>query len=329
MIIGIDLGYSHVKGCVNGHKFIFPSAVGSPESAAFSLDSDSRIALQTDSGLVQIGQAVLDQSRFVSRPEDRGWIASDEYKWLFCAALSEATTTFWADSVMIVTGLPIAYYREDKDRLRNVMLGEHTVQREGRKQQRFKVTEVRVIPQPFGSLFSASLGSDGQVVAPDMLNGRVGIIDVGGHTTNLLSTLRARDIERQTGSVDMGAWDVVRALREHLDEITPGLEISDYDIVEAVKRGYVWYYGEQVDISDQAEVSLSHFRRQVLAEASHLWDNGSQLQAILVSGGGAHLIGNAILAHFSLHKNVRVVDDPVFANAMGYVRFGRYLEVNR
>jgi len=326
MIIGIDIGYAFTKIAVNSHTGIFPSVVGSPETASFSLTDTHRIALETDDGLVQVGQAVLDQSRFVSRPEDRGWISSDEYRWLYLAALSESTTTFYASNVMVVTGLPIAYYRDDKETLRSVMLGEHRIQREGRKEQRFVVTECRVIPQPFGTLFSAAFDPNGEVVDPDLLTGRVGIVDIGGHTTNLLSAHKAQDIDRETGSVDMGAWDIVRSVKEYLATCTPGLAPSDYDVIEAIKNKSILYLGEDIDLTDAVEESLRHFRRQVIAEATHLWNLGEALKAILITGGGAHLIGPDLLAHFSRHKNVQVVDSPVFANSIGYVRFGRYLE---
>ena len=326
MIIGIDVGYSHTKLAVNSHTSIFPSVVGSPETAAFSLSTGTRIALETNQGIVQVGQSVLDQSRFVSRPEDRGWITSDEYRWLFLAALTESTTTFYASDVMVVTGLPIAYYREDKETLRKVMLGEHRIKREGRRLHTFMVNEVRVIPQPFGALSSAAFGPDGEVADADMLQRPVGILDVGGHTTNLLSMYKGQSVDRSTGSVNMGAWDIVRSVKEYLSTRTPGLAPDDYEVIEAIKARRILYFGEYIDLSDTVEESLGHFRRQVLAEASHLWNHGADLYAILVTGGGAHLIGDDLLSHFSDHARVRVVDDPVLANAVGYVRFGRYLE---
>jgi len=326
MIIGIDIGYSHVKGAVNSHVFSFPSVVGSPETAAFSLSADSRIALDTNHGLVQVGQAVLDQSRFVSRPEDRGWITSDEYKWLYLAALSESTTTFYSGNVTVITGLPIAYYRDDAETLRKVILGSHPVQREGRRAQTFVVADCRVVPQPFGTLASVAFGPNGESVDADMLKRPVGIVDIGGHTTNLLSMRKAQSIDRETGSVDMGAWDIVRAVKEYLATRTPGLSPEDYEIVEAIKARSISYFGRDIDLSGAIEEALGHFRRQVLAEATHLWNHGADLYAILVTGGGAHLIGDDLLTHFSEHERVRIVDRPVFANAVGYVRFGRYLE---
>ncbi len=60
----------------------------------------------------------------------------------------------------------------------------------------------------------------------------------------------------------------------------------------------------------------------VIAEATQLWNGGAGLDAILVTGGGAHLLGSRITAHF---RHAQVVEEPVFANALGYWRFAQYL----
>jgi hypothetical protein len=67
---------------------------------------------------------------------------------------------------------------------------------------------------------------------------------------------------------------------------------------------------------------LGPMAEQVIAEATQLWDGAGRLDVILVSGGGAILLGTAIKAHF-LHA--RIVSDPVFANALGFWRFAQRL----
>jgi hypothetical protein len=59
---------------------------------------------------------------------------------------------------------------------------------------------------------------------------------------------------------------------------------------------------------------------QIIAQASQLWNGAAILDAILVTGGGALLLGDAIKAHW---KHARIVSDPVFANATGYYRLAR------
>src|SRR5690606_6576381 len=134
---------------------------------------------------VLVGEGAMTQSRFVNRREDRAWIESDEYYHLFLAALTELTSATVADLVL-VTGLPVAFYN-DKATLQRRLLGVHKVTREGRHAQTFKVAECRVIPQPFGALLAAALDDRGRVADQELATGAVGVIDVGGKTTNLLS----------------------------------------------------------------------------------------------------------------------------------------------
>ena len=61
---------------------------------------------------------------------------------------------------------------------------------------------------------------------------------------------------------------------------------------------------------------------QVLAEVTRLWNGGATIDAILVSGGGALLLGPYITHHF---RHARVVGEPVFANALGFWRFAERL----
>jgi len=319
MNIGLDIGYSAVKAVAGDRRVTFPSAVGTPDKARFSLNgTNAIILLQPDH--VQVGQEAILQSRFLNRREDRHWIESDEWYSLFLAALSELTTATAVD-LRIVTGLPVAFYA-DRDAVRDRILGEHRTQREGRHAQVFKVTEARVIPQPFGCLLAATLGDGGGVVDQGLATGAVGIIDIGGKTTNLLSVNRLSEISRETASVNVGAWDVVRAVRNWLGDHCPDLELRDHQVIEAIIAHQVKYYGEPVDLAEVVEATLEPLAAQVLASATQLWNGAAALEAILVSGGGALLLGPYIKAHF---RHARIVDDPTFANALGYWRFAQYL----
>lgn len=322
MNTGIDLGYSAVKGVSGDRRFHFPSVVGTPDRARFSLgDQNGNIVLTLPGdGTWLIGQGAVEQSRFVKRREDRAWIESDEYYRLILAAFTELTAATVVDLV-VVTGLPVAFY-SDKAALRDRFLGEHRVTREERRAQVFRVTEARVIPQPFGALLSVALDNRGRIADNDLATGAVGVIDVGGKTTNLLSVNRLAEIGRETASVNVGAWDVVRAVRGYLADHCPNLELRDHQVIDAIIARKVKYYGEPVDLGAVVDAALEPMADQVIAQATQLWNGGASLDAVLVAGGGALLLGPAIKVHF---RHARVVDDPVFANAVGYWKFAQRL----
>ena len=319
MNIGLDIGYSAVKAVSGNRRVTFPSVVGTPDKARFSLDGSTAIIL-THPISAMVGEEAIAQSRFLNRREDRGWVESDEWYALALASLTELTSATVADLV-IVTGLPVTFYA-DKAIVRDRLLGEHKVQREGHRAQSLRVSDCRVIPQPFGALLSATLDDRGRIVDQVLATSAVGVIDVGGKTTNLLSVNRLSEISRETASVSVGAWDVVRAVKTWLADHCPDLDLRDHQVVDAIIARQVSYYGERIDIAPVVDGAIAPLADQVIAEATQLWNGGAALGAILVSGGGALLLGTHIRQHF---RHAQVVDDPVFANALGFWRFAQYL----
>lgn len=315
MNIGLDVGYSHTKAVSGDRRANFPSAVGTPDQARFSLNGTESIVL-VEPDHVQIGAGAVAQSRFLKRREDRGWVESNEWRALFLAAVSELTSATRAE-LRIVTGLPVAFY-DDRAMVRDRLLGTHRLRREDRHAQTVDVTDCKVIPQPFGCLLTACLNNRGDITDKTLATGSVGVIDVGGKTTNLLSVNRLAEVGRETASVNVGAWDAVRGLQRWLDTNTPDLELRDHQVIEAIIDRRVNYYGEPQDLSEPVADVLAPMADQVLAQATQLWNGAAALDAILVSGGGALLLGPYITAHF---RHARVVSEPVFANALGFWRF--------
>ncbi len=320
MNVGLDVGYSATKAVAGDRRVTFPSVVGTPDRPRFSVNGDAGAIILLTPDRVQVGEGAVSQSRFIQRREDRRWVESAEWYALFCAALSELSAASVVE-LRIVTGLPVAFY-DDRQEVRSRILGEHKVQREGRRSQVFRVTDCRVIPQPFGALLAATLDDRGRIVNHALATGAVGVIDIGGKTTNLLSVNRLSEISRETASVNVGAWDAVRAVRTWLDRHCPDLELRDHQVIEAIIARRVKYYGEVVNLAAAVDDALEPLADQVIAEASQLWNGAAMLDAILVSGGGALLLGPYITRHF---RHARVVEDAVFANALGFWRFAQRL----
>lgn len=320
MNIGLDIGYSAVKAISDEKQITFPSAVGTPDKSRFSLGANHAIIL-TAPDHVQVGQAAVAQSRFLNRREDRHWITSPEWHQLFLAAVTELTTSKYAE-VRIVTGLPVAFYT-DRAQVTARLVGDHQVTREDRHAQLVRVSAANVIPQPFGALLSLCLDDRGRIVNEQLATGSVGIIDVGGKTTNLLSVRRLSEIAAETDSINTGAWEIVRSVRAWLSDHCPGLEdLRDHQIVDAITARQVKFFGDVVDLGPVVDATIAPMADQVAATAGQLWNGGATLDAILVSGGGALLLGDHIKKHF---RHAQVVADPVFANARGFHRFATRL----
>ena len=326
MITAIDIGYAYTKVAANDHTAIYPSVVGSPDLPRFGTSHYDAIVIENGMGRVSVGDAAIEQSRFVDHREDRTWISSDQYKALYYAALTEASRGTRVDMTLI-SGLPLAFY-EDRRTLENILAGEHRVYRQYDNGPMTHVYNVKayVIPQPFGALFSLGFSPSGTIADAAILQGRIGIIDVGGKTVNLLTAEKGGEVIRSTASVNRGCWNIVRAVERELSQICSDLSPRPHEIIQYIQDKAVPYYGAQVDISQMLDELTIPFARSIIASATQLWNGGASLDTILISGGGAHIIGPQLQAHFSRHRDVRVVEDPVFANVRGYLYYGRWAE---
>lgn len=327
MDAGIDIGYDSTKVISGGRRAIFKSVIGTPERSHFSLNGfqETEIVLHENGAAWLIGDAAVTQSRFVNRREDAAWYVSNEYRRLMLAAFGQLTTGT-AVKMTVVTGLPVAYYDVGKEEVGELFQGRHKLEVQGRTPQQIEVEQCRVIPQPFGTVLALALNDAGRIVDREVADGPVGVMDIGAKTTNLLSARGLRDVARETTSVNIGAWDVVRAVRDYLGTAYADLDLRDHDLMDAIQAGEVWYYGERIDLSGVVTDTLDKMANTVISHATQLWNGGAALRTILVAGGGAHLLGGHIRRVF---RHARIVDTPRYANALGYYRFAVFLGQRR
>lgn len=320
MRIGQDNGYNAAKVVSDGRRAIFPSVVGTPTTrTAFAINGhDDEIKISAAGQTWLVGDGAVNQSRFLVRREDRDWINSDEYYAIAMAGISEMTSASGVD-IKLVTGLPVSYFGDNAS-LKKRLLGDHKFQRAGRNTQTVKISDVRVVPQPFGALLSEALDNRGGLANQEYA-GRVGVIDVGGKTTNFLSANKLAEIPNETASINVGGWDIIRQLRDYLAETVPGLELRDHELAAVLKDRSVKVAGEVVGLPGLAAI-IEPMGDQVLATARQLWGSALRLDSILIAGGGAHLIGPHLQIRF---KQARVLDNPVYANATGFWKLAQRL----
>lgn len=315
--IGLDIGYSNVKVVTKDLQKIFPSAVGTADVSRFRLnaspESESQIISIPGDGTWMFGNEAVENSRTLHRREDRNWIDTDDYYRLFLSALSFVVGN---QEVKLVTGLPVSYY-EDKSKLETIMMGEHDFTRDSREPQKIKVTSVKVVPQPFGTALNVALDMEGQVADAKALTGYIGVIDIGGKTTNVLSCYKMTERERQTTSVNAGAWDIVRALRIKLEQKYPELELRDHEIINVIRDKAVRYYGADEDVDDIVTECINPISQRIIGDAQQLWGGAASMDKVVITGGGAYIFGEYIKSHF---KHAEVAELPEISNCVGYYK---------
>jgi hypothetical protein len=223
-------------------------------------------------------------------------------------------------SFRVVTGLPVNWYA-DRDKVVEQWGGRHVVRRVNGRQvvHRFAVDEVLVVPQPFGSLFEAILGPEGQIVDEGLAQGRLGVIDVGTYTTDYVLVDRLRYIERGSGTIATAMSKAYQLIgRSILD--TYGLELRMHQVDRAVREGRVTVFGEERTVDWLADPVLDALAEEILAEAGTLWGDGRDLKVVLVTGGGAMALGERIRRRYA---HARVLPDAALANVNGFFKYGQ------
>ena len=324
-ILAIDEGHGYTKALTPRGQVLLLSLVGPAEAIRFESDvaetNGKGIAVEVDGRGYFVGEQAELQSASASQTLDAARIGSTEQKALFYAAASELVRTT-DDALAVVTGLPVGDYDDrHKEALRAMLRGEHTVRRHGRRERRFTVTDVYILPQALGSLFALVLDRTGRLVDGDLADGRVGVIDIGTLTTNYVLVDRLRYVEVGSDSITTGMSELLLKVAKDLKRehgLDWALQLGQVD--RAVRARQVAVYGDPVNIAGLVTPHLEALADTIVSRARTLWGAGVDLKAIVLTGGGS-----LELAPFlrQAYRHVRAVGgDPQFANATGYLRAG-------
>jgi plasmid segregation protein ParM len=324
-ILAVDIGYGYTKGLTSRKKIITASMVGPAEQIRFESDvikaNGHNITVEVDGRWYFVGDQAALQSASASQTLDVTRTGSTEQKVLFYAVASDLVKTT-TDEITVVTGLPVADYDDhNRQLLREMLNGEHMVDRRGKHKRCFGVTAVYPIPQAMGALFALVLDRRGVLVDSDLARGRVGLIDVGTLTTNYVLVDRLRYVEMESDSITTGMSEMLGKVAKDLKRLHGldwGLQLGRVD--RAVRARAVEVYGDPVDIAGVVDPHLEALGDTIVSKARSLWGAGVELKAVVLTGGGSLELAPYVRRAF---PHVRTVSgDPQFANATGYLRAG-------
>lgn len=198
----------------------------------------------------------------------------------------------------IVVGLPLSQYKQDKELLKDILTKERImyISLNG-IDKKIIIEDVEVYPEGLGAIESSFDGI---------------IIDIGGRTTDIaeIENMKVKNpFSLSVGTMNLYS-DFIKVIN---DKYSLDLKIND---VDRILRNGLKIYGEEKDISFALEV----FREYVEKIVSELQINYSiKTHDIKLTGGGAVLLAKAFTKRL---PNAEIVDNPFFANAIGFKRVG-------
>jgi plasmid segregation protein ParM len=172
-----------------------------------------------------------------------------------------------------------------------------------------------VFPEGLAAWVDYAIGDDGKLRIQSDIS--VGVIDIGGRTTDVAVVLPGRRIDHaRCGSADIGALNVVEHVRLALLKRFE-VEIPGATIEAAFRTGSIRMWGKPHDIRKEIEAAVSQTMDGVWREANRRLGNAVDIDEILLVGGGVHLFRSMA----KRYPNVKVVDQPEYANARGFAKY--------
>ncbi len=333
-ILGIDIGFGFTKATSGNQELVFKSVLGEATDIQFretmiagSEGQENHLQIEVDGKSHFVGELAERQSNVRFFTLDQAQFISKFAKVFALAATAQMVKGFVP--VNLVTGLPIGSYQKHKDELAKLLVGEHKitlVDAAGRREEKsISINKVRVIPQPFGSLFNLMLNDLGEMGDKRLIRDKIGIIDVGFRTSDYTISDKMRYSERGSRTTDSGIARAFNVIATKLRE-NSGVNVELYRLYEAIDNGSIKIRGKVYDLQSLTDQVFSQLATSIANEVDRLWVDDWDIDAMVITGGGG-----AVLAKYLkplLNGEVMETDpeqDMRLYNVCGYRKFGRHL----
>ena len=295
--LGIDLGFGFTKATDGDRTLVVKSVIGEATDGrlggpmAEARPGNDHLHLELEDRGVFVGDLAERQSSLRSFTLDQDLFIADSAKVLALAVASELTES--DEPVGIVTGLPIASFRQKADELARLLRDRHpltAIAPDGSRSRRvLEVRDVKVIPQPFGSMYDIVLDDAGAIGDRQTLQQKVGLVDVGFQTTDLTVSDRGTFLERASQSTETGVGRAFATIAGKIREKS-GVNVELYRLYDAMDEGRIKIRGESFDLSRLIEHVLGQLATDIATDANRLWADEWDMDAIVITGGGGAVL---------------------------------------
>ncbi|QHS08816.1 ParM/StbA family protein [Sinimarinibacterium sp. NLF-5-8] len=332
-ILAADIGFGYTKATDGKQSQIFKSIVGDANEAQFG-DSllpgqpqfPRHIGLGGQSFFV--GELAEQQSRSRGFTLDQNQFLTQYAKTLALAALVPMVDS--GDPVRLVTGLPISFFRKYKDALTTLLQNRHSVTlfKPGsleRDEKIIHIERVRVVPQPFGTMFNLLLNEVGKPTSQRFIHEKIGIIDIGFRTADYTVSDKTRYSERGSQSSDNGISTAYAAIAQVLQEKS-GVNVELYRLYDGVSKGTIKIKGKRYDLTGIVQSAFQQLASRIAQEVNRLWADDWDIDAIIISGGGGALLEPYLSPLIEGEVLPQPADqDARLNNVHGYWKYGQHL----
>ncbi len=181
--------------------------------------------------------------------------------------------------------------------------------------------EITILPQGVGA-YCAAAAQD-----PQLNEGRVGLIDIGTRTTELVCFSDGQFLAKSSAGLIIGVGEVFAQVANRLAQ-QHNRPVDAYEVDWAF-RGIrpLRIKGEVIPaniIANLIQPCIKPLTERLFNEITHLWGDGApNVDRLVFCGGGVPLVEPYLAAY---RPSYQVLRDGQFANTMGYLQYARWQE---
>lgn len=329
-VLAVDTGYSATKiysETKSGRKtLIFPSVIGQAEFGEDFLGTmeDNFIAeLSLYPGKIRnFGETAIRLNRGGEVSADRDMFTKHYNPALTIAGVARFMTEKQAAAPdVLAVGLPVNFYSSQKQTLIDKLKGNHEVKLYNingsiAKTVKFKLEEILVLPQGYGSYLSYALDRDGKKIPERIVP--TAVIDGGEKTIDIVAA-DGRYIHTVSKSIPSSLDAVYHDLQREIDaKYDDYLERSTIEQYIRTKSPYLTPNGESVDLEEMRKQVLEKHMPEIINRIQ-MTVRAMRPQKVLVAGGSGDMLFDGIKQVF---PSAEKVESMIFSNAVGYFRYG-------
>ena len=267
---------------------------------------------------------------FIDTIQFEGRYDTHEFKLLASFAIAELAKEFKKakDSILevtIVTGVPTNDFNESSVKgIMNVLKGDHNITVND-DSLNVRVNEVKVLPQPVGTVYNEMLNHEGYLQEESYLNEQITIVDIGGGTIliDTLVNMNLSDTDRT--QKESGAYKVYDTIANNCaKDNLPGITNSNIERILRDSTDEKYFFkpnkNESYDITKHARKAKVKYTRDLINIVNTTLKGTSNIDTFLFTGGGANLIYQEEI--LNVFKHAIFVNDSEVANVNGFYKYG-------
>lgn len=349
--IALDIGYSAVKGFSPGSVFCFPSFAKVKTTEVIGTPKPSDILYKGEDGVEYVvGSMAVDSISSKDTNEATNTLYNrNRYfspTFLIIARVGMAIGMTYGQrmgkEMFLQTGLPPAYRKADTPLLVEALSGRHrfSVKIGFRKWQTFDfelpATNISVIDQPIGSVYSASKAADGSTVTGEngkpYIDSKLLVLDGGFGTLDMFSIIN-RAIDGTNTFNDLG----MKAVFEHtVDDIFTnyGKEIHVHTIQKYLESGKISVLNRKTkstaeyDLGELLEKNNRLVCETAMERIESAYNDLEDYEYLLVTGGTGAAWLDMIKERYKNMSSLKIITgnqnedlDHIYSNVRGYYIF--------